>query len=368
MFLYGKFLIIASGILVFCIVIEGRRARRNTDTLYLVHILFRHGERTPQRSYPKDIYGNETYPPYGYGELTNKGKLRMYDIGTSLRKRYGKFFGNIYNHSKIEARSSAFARTRMSCELVMASMFQPTESEEWNPELKWQPTLCDYVPAEEDYVLLSERNCNVLPLKRAEIEKDRIIGVFANYKEFFEYLSNHSGMEITTPADVTPLYDILRCQNEMGMRLPNWTHSVFPDPMANLSILDWDYFVKTNDLKRLAGGILLKTIVDRTNEKILHNPEYEDKKVYIYSGHDSNIAPILSILNIYDSKIMPYGETIMIEVHRINKKFIVKVYLQDSDAWSPRYMPLPDCTKNCTLYKFIKSYEKFFGTKEMCLH
>ncbi|GJQ72938.1 hypothetical protein Trydic_g1580 [Trypoxylus dichotomus] len=367
MLLYNKILLISSGI-VLCLVNDGHQARQNTDTLYLAHILFRHGERTPQRSYPKDIYRNETYAPYGFGELTNKGKLRMYNIGIALQKRYGKFFGSIYNQSKIEARSSAFARSRMSCQLVMAAMFSPTPSEKWNPELNWQPTLCNYVPKEEDYMLLTERNCNVLPLKRAEIAKDRIMGAFVRYKELFEYLSNASGMEITTPAGVTQLYDVLRCQNEMGMRLPNWTHGVFPYPMSNLSILDWDYFVKTDYIKKLAGGILFTTIIDRTNRKILHNPQYEDKKIYIYSGHDSNIVPILSILNIYQSKIMQYGETIMIEIHHIDKKFIVKVYLQDSDTWNPRYISLPDCAKNCTLNKFIKAYEKYFGTKEMCLH
>lgn len=82
---------------------------------------------------------------------------------------------------------------------------------------------------------------------------------------------------------------------------------------------------------------------------------------------------------------MPYGATIMIELHRINKKTIVKVlhicnvinfcwfymikfqvYLQDGDTWSPRYTPLPDCAKNCTWYKFIQTYQKYFATKEMC--
>lgn len=155
----------------------------------------------------------------------------MYDIGTSLRKRYDKYLGSIYNQSNIQAKSSAYARTRMSCELVMAAMFQPTTTEKWNPELNWQPTLCDYVSAEDDYVsfiilfyrlcfrldyvlqmFLSEKNCKVLPLKRIEIERDRIMGKFNQYRDIFEIFSNNSGMKMETPADVTPLYDILRCQ------------------------------------------------------------------------------------------------------------------------------------------------------------
>ncbi|KAI4459537.1 acid phosphatase-related [Holotrichia oblita] len=292
----------------------------------------------------------------------------MYDIGLALRNRYGQFIGNVYNHSKIEARSSYFARTRMSCELVMAAMFQPTLAETWNPKLNWQPTLCDYVSEEEDYIFLSEAKCGLLSLKRVEIEKDRILGKFKQYQDLFRYLSDKSGMNIQTPAGVTPLYDTLRCQNDMNLNLPSWSRSVFPSPMSNLSVLDWDYFAKTDQQKRFAGGVLLETIVDNTNKKINRRPGYTAKQIYIYSGHDSNMVPIMSILNIYPRKIMPYGITIMFEIHRINKKFIVKVYLQDSNVWRPRYMPLPNCAKYCTLKKFINTYKKYFGTKEMCSH
>lgn len=33
--------------------------------------LFRHGERTPSSTYPKDPHRNENYEPFGKGELTN---------------------------------------------------------------------------------------------------------------------------------------------------------------------------------------------------------------------------------------------------------------------------------------------------------
>lgn len=46
---------------------------KEDSSLVMAHVLFRHGQRTPDVStiYPKDPYRNETYYPYGLGALTN---------------------------------------------------------------------------------------------------------------------------------------------------------------------------------------------------------------------------------------------------------------------------------------------------------
>lgn len=52
---------------------KGFANTKEDDSLVMVHVLFRHGQRTPDVStiYPKDPYRNETYYPYGLGALTN---------------------------------------------------------------------------------------------------------------------------------------------------------------------------------------------------------------------------------------------------------------------------------------------------------
>ncbi|ENN82556.1 hypothetical protein YQE_01073, partial [Dendroctonus ponderosae] len=65
--------------------------------------LFRHGNRTPdsvQEMYPNDPYLIETYYPTGLGQLTNAGKIREFNIGTSLRQRYSRFLSEL--HSGLE--------------------------------------------------------------------------------------------------------------------------------------------------------------------------------------------------------------------------------------------------------------------------
>ncbi|GAB0088472.1 hypothetical protein DMENIID0001_029020 [Sergentomyia squamirostris] len=48
-----------------------RQQEDDSKELKLVHLLFRHGHRTPADTYPNDPYFNETFTPYGWGHLTN---------------------------------------------------------------------------------------------------------------------------------------------------------------------------------------------------------------------------------------------------------------------------------------------------------
>nr|CAD7400322.1 unnamed protein product [Timema cristinae] len=41
------------------------------NELKLVHVIFRHGERTPANTYPEDPYVNFTFEPVGWGQLIN---------------------------------------------------------------------------------------------------------------------------------------------------------------------------------------------------------------------------------------------------------------------------------------------------------
>jgi hypothetical protein len=40
-------------------------------TLRLIHVIFRHGHRTPADTYPNDPYAKHSFEPFGWGQLTN---------------------------------------------------------------------------------------------------------------------------------------------------------------------------------------------------------------------------------------------------------------------------------------------------------
>lgn len=88
------------------------------------------------------------------GGLTNNGKSRLYDVGRILRNRYGGFLGDLWFPDLIESISTNDDRTKMSLELVLAGLFPPNSSNQWNKELNWQPIPFQSLSVEPNFVFL----------------------------------------------------------------------------------------------------------------------------------------------------------------------------------------------------------------------
>lgn len=82
------------------------------------------------------------------------GKRKEYSIGEALRQRYGSFFGEYYYPDLVESWSTDYNRTKMSLDLVHASLFQPRGMEKWKIGLNWQPVPYNFLPTNKDKVSL----------------------------------------------------------------------------------------------------------------------------------------------------------------------------------------------------------------------
>lgn len=96
--------------------------QRNTcdaGTLKLVQIVYRHGDRTPiSFPLPNDRYASDSYWPEGFGQLTNRGKYRIYSLGKYLRQRYSNFLTD--TPREVSARSAGSDRCLESSALLLA--------------------------------------------------------------------------------------------------------------------------------------------------------------------------------------------------------------------------------------------------------
>ncbi|KAL3224050.1 hypothetical protein MRX96_049656 [Rhipicephalus microplus] len=61
------------------------------STLRQLHVMFRHGDRTPTSLYPNDPNSPSDFPE-GLGHITHKGKNDQYNLGKYLRTKYEDFF------------------------------------------------------------------------------------------------------------------------------------------------------------------------------------------------------------------------------------------------------------------------------------
>ena len=121
-----------------CMVLGGGLSEDSSlEGLKLVHLLYRHGDRTPCGGYPTDPYKDPSNWPVGLGQLTSVGKRMHFELGQWLRERYDGFLSSNYSEEEIYVRSTDVDRTLMSAQSNLAGLYPPEGYWEWNPDLAW---------------------------------------------------------------------------------------------------------------------------------------------------------------------------------------------------------------------------------------
>ncbi|KAK4881178.1 hypothetical protein RN001_004497 [Aquatica leii] len=338
------------------------------DTLILLHVLFRHGDRTPETSelYPTDPYHADTSFPEGLGELTNAGKKREHQIGQALRKKYDSFLGS-FKSNNIIATTTDFSRTKMSCLLVLSGLYPPNENQIWKTGFNWQPIPYSYTQYYSDYLLGDPTVVCPQFIKKyndyLSKEKDTI---YEKNKKLYDYVSLHSGLKITRPQQIYNLQFLLNSEEAMGLKLPEWTNNIWPENITKAAAEEYYLAFATPEMKKLAGGPLFKKIIDDTNTKIAINST-DEHKLYLYSAHENNLAYFLIHLDAFYPHIPPYGSYIVFEVHQIHNTYGVKIFYENYTKNSG-YIKIPGCGQFCPFDKFVGLMKDSLpATHDVCL-
>ena len=159
-------LIFVSNLIILIIsVTRGQASNRwpnhDISTLKLLQIVHRHGDRTPIMFTPNDPFKNESYWTEGIGELTTKGKYRMYKLGQFIRQEYQSYLGDKYSPREVYARSSITDRCIESTSCLLSGAYPPIPkawrwSQGSNATLGdvWQPIpIQTFMPKIDDLVL-----------------------------------------------------------------------------------------------------------------------------------------------------------------------------------------------------------------------
>ncbi|XP_034180109.1 prostatic acid phosphatase isoform X3 [Osmia lignaria lignaria] len=266
--------------------------KAKSNTLRLVTIVMRHGDRAPQDTYPNDPYVNNSMEPYGWGQLTNEGRRNQYNQGLFLRERYSHFLGPTYSPDIFYLQCTAVDRTKMSAMLEAAALWKPNEKQSFKPDLPWQPVTLFYQPRSED-------------------------------------------------------------TKHMKLTLPEWTNDYYPDKLIPLTLYDLQLNVYNDPLKRLKGGPFLKKIVIDMLAKKDNTLKPQERKMFMYIGHDSSIVSLLDVMHVWNNQIPNYNIMTMIELHEDSCGWNVQVFLRNTTEREPYRLTIPGCTTICPLEKFI---------------
>jgi len=120
-------------------------------------------------------------------------------------------------------------------------------------------------------------------------------------------------------------FTLLVFQKNMNLTLPEWCTDDVYQRMQDVVVLEYNIRSYTTQLKRLNGGMLIKKFIDNIKEKNKHsNP----RKMYVYSGHEVNIAAFARAQNISEPKLPNYGSAFLFEKLRDDSgKLYIKVII-----------------------------------------
>merc|ERR1719369_1937675 len=321
--------------------------------LVLVHLVYRHGDRTPINPYPTDPYRNRSNWPVDFGQLTSKGVRQQFELGEWIRERYQGFISRNYSNQEILVRSTDVDRTIMSAQANLAGLYPASGYWNWNTNLPWHPVPVHTVPKQGDRLLSSHAECPRFEELREEVKAGKFMkDIYDDNKELFDYISEKSGVNITDIVQLDYIYDSLLIEDIYEKELPEWTKEVFPGgKFKELRDLSFTVNTLTQEMRRLKGGPFVQEMLAHFQSVVDKTLDPPNRKLFMYSGHDTTVAPILHTLGVFNNIAPPYASMVIVELFE-REEFLVRVSYRNETSHPPYILTIPGCSHLCSLKKF----------------
>lgn len=345
--------------------------------------MLRHGARSPWGVGNKDILGKEWS---GDGELTAIGMRQHYLLGHRLRKKYEKFLSSSYRVDEVYVESTFYNRTIMSVFSQLQGLFPPgtgpslTENQvayaippgnsdtfkEVQDELKLNtlPHLSQVFPIkiidkrDHNYYLHDANACKgVEGHIKKNMEKKSV-------KDFVEMYNKKYGVFLKEKFGIKDL-DLEKIYLVSDAFISGYTERiVYPEfAEANINqeeflkdsimgskvdVFDHRFDEEGYYLGRMSMSPTMKKIISRMNTRVSYDKDgkgyevYNAPKLYLLSGHDTNLAAMLSLVKaafpdaIKEFQFSTFASSILFEFYRkddakdyADSSYYVQIILND---------------------------------------
>ncbi|KAJ8916513.1 hypothetical protein NQ315_000155 [Exocentrus adspersus] len=332
-----------------------RAPKNGEDELVAVTVLYRHGDKTPTTSFPNDPYFNISYWPMGFGQLTNQGKRRQYELGKWFRNRYSAFLPEEYNAKDIYVLSSDVDRTLMSAQANLAGLYPPKGPQVWTDELLWQPIPVHTVPKVEDQLLYMERPCpKYNKLYNDTYRNEFFLKINEQYSEFYKQVSQLTGWEIDDVHFFAQLQSVLYVYSNFNASLlPSWASSLDMEKVNYLTGLNYARYTFTDALKRLGDGPFFHNLLAKFDKAL--DVKQQAPKFLMLSAHESTLASVLNGMGVFDYKAPEFASCVIWELRkRAGGKHYINLFYKRNSSDAVEKLKLVGCDVDCG-YEVFKS-------------
>ncbi|VDN10591.1 unnamed protein product [Dibothriocephalus latus] len=275
-----------------------------------MHLLFRHGDRTPIETFPNDGHQFNTTWPEGAGQLTQLGIEQQYLLGTWIRETYNYFIPRQYHASIFHMRSTDFDRTLMSAMANLAGLFRHSNSSLEKYNIHWRPIPVHTVKQTSEIMFASAPCPRFKQLLEESYKSDETKAFFDKHKTLFDLLRKESGWPELGAHNFWIIEDDLICLEAHNFSLPQWYTPAVKEEVGVVSEYLWKLRYSDTERLRLELGVFINDMIEHLDRVI--NPSasspaqpvlssrinagHTAPKIMAYSAHDENVAALLSAL------------------------------------------------------------------------
>lgn len=368
-----------------------------TKDLVFVQTLWRHGDRSPTKTFKTDPFQEDAWQfgGGGWGQLSPAGMKQHLNLGKMLRNRYVtnyNFLPNKYNAKQIYVRSTDVNRTIISAMSNLLGQYGQNDNSSTPgldyPDVDGWPA--GYVPIavhtvddDTDHLGNMESTCpfkdQVWELAKTSDEVKSFVNS-ADVQAVLGNLTNYCGQ----PVDIDNLWIITNAlyieqiyYNATLRTKNNWFTDAFyakADAINDQVQLFQNGIFKTvpnivngHDVgvltRKVRGGPILNDMVMHINLKLMCQGQttpnctwINNLKNYIYSAHDTTIYAFFSALLIEEYAVKPsggyplYSAAVLLELYidSVDKKpyFKMVYHEQDGSGFKDVTMGIQGCPQN----------------------
>lgn len=327
-----------------------------TGDLLFLQAIWRHGDRSPIRTFPTDTNTIDTWLN-GFGELSVLGIRQQFDLGVYMRDRYKHFLSDDYKASEIRVVSTDYNRTIMSAMANLAGMFPPTRKNDLSAASLW--SLWQPIPIHNWPTDIMEPDCPIKKTISQQIQtSSAALQLMSDNRDLLEFLRLKTGSSLAAPHDIVVIYDSLICEKfHLDTNpWPQWMNDSLMERIVTLYNQARMLTAEHPILKVINGGPILGYISEQ-----MRSAEGRQLKYLGYSGHDSIVEPLLISLGDFNGQVPPYASVVLIELHTdaTKKNLWVEIYFRNETGREPFPMTIEGCGRPCRLDDFLKRNQPF---------